>query len=86
MHKSKTIQKAKNQKGETVYIAVKTRTGFDSDIVKCVILVKTSKKIHFQSRTVILDSWRYELELERAQIFFDDATSKEPNLKQLPLF
>ena len=86
MHKSKTIQKAKNSENETVYLTVKTRTGFDADIVKCVVLVKTSKQIIFQSRTVILDDWRYEAALEKAMIFFDDATATDSKLVQLKLF
>ena len=87
MHKSKTLQKAKNTDKEMVYLTVKTRTGFDVDIVKCVILVKTSKEIFFQSRTCIFESHSYFQNLDKAQIFFNDAIgSNYQKLIQLPLF
>ena len=77
----------KNKNGETVYLTIKTRTGFHAENCKCVVLVKTSKQIIFQSRTVILDDWRYEAALEKAMIFFDDATSStDSKLIQIPLF
>ncbi len=86
MHKSKTIQKAKNSQNETVYLTVKTRTGFDSDVVKCVILVKTSKQIIYQSKTCILHSNEYSNQLYTAHHFFLDATEAVQKLVQLKLF
>ena len=85
MHKSKTIQKAKNSKNETVYLTIKTRTGFHAKNCKCVVLVKTSKQIIYQSRTCVFEGYDYFIALDTAQIFFDDATGSN-KLVQLPLF
>ena len=87
MIKSKTIKKQKNSDNETVYLTIKTRTGFECEIIKCVVLVKTSKKIIYQSPTVIYKSKEYIQARKQAELFFEDSVLLENSkLVQLRLF
>ena len=89
MAKSKTLKKGKSSTGETVYLTIKSRSSFDQEKIKVVFLVKTSKKIIYQSSSVVYDSlcesYTYKQARKQAEIFFEDACT-DSKIVQLRLF
>ena len=101
MHKTQIIKQhvstAGDHKDRIVYLTVKSRTPFneDSSIIKCVLLVKTSRQIIFQSRTInitIKDGQLHPVcskasqQVKTATAVFYDAVYGHNKIIQLPLW
>ena len=101
MHKSQIIKQQKSSAGvyedQIIYMTVKSRTRFESPVseLKCVILVKTSRNIIFQSKTITITIKDKKLipkcstasqQAKTAESIFYDAVYGDNKIIQLPLF
>ena len=89
--------KAGEHKDQVVYLAVKSRTSFDNKPkeIKCVMQVKTAKRIIYQSKTIriIIDGEEVQFVCDRASkqvwladAFFFDAVHGHNKVVQIPLW